>query len=298
MIQVGNVHVRSFDIATLDVYWDVTSGYDTVVDYDMFVLRSEAQFGPYNVQAGPFRMKDRFRDTSVPGYHAFYTRVFYKIRLTHRVTGETKDFPEEAGVRLEAMPDLEALEIARMERLKLEQHKGRLLWIFPRRHSGQRCSVCVDPVMNQRLRSSCMSCFDTGWVGGYHSPVEVYGQIPSVPQTIENLPQGKVASQDSVLMLANYPILSEGDVVVEAENIRWRVGATINAIEKQRALIRQQAPIHRLAVTDVEYALPILLSDDEVRNLQATPARNYTNPQTLGQPSLDALYIGLFGASR
>lgn len=296
MLHIGNIRVRSFDIGYLDVFWDVLGDYDAAAEYDLQVLRSEAQFGPFFPITGPFRQQDRFRDTSVPGYQTFYTRVFYKIRVTHRTTQEVQDFPEECGVRLEAMPDLMALEMARMERLMLKQHKGRQMWVFPRRHTGQRCSVCIDPVTRQRLRASCMSCYGTGFAGGFYAPIEVYGQIPTPAVATATQQLGKVAAQDTMLMLANYPLLTEGDVVIEAENIRWRVGGNINVIEKQRAPIRQQAQIKRIDPNEVEYSLPLLLTDDEVRNMRATPADNYTNPRTLGQNSLEDMMLGMFGA--
>ena len=148
----------------------------------------------------------------------------------------------------------------------------------------------------QRLRASCTSCYGTGFAGGFYAPIEVYGQIPTATVATATQQLGKVASQDSMLLLANYPLLTEGDVVIEAENVRWRVGQSINVIEKQRAVVRQQAPIKRIDANEVEFSLPLLLTTDEVRDLRATPAANYTNPQSLGQHTLEDMVLGLFGA--
>ncbi len=295
MLQLGNIQVRSFDQACLDIYWDVTGGYGELADYDLFILRSEAEFGTFSPITPAFRNADRFRDTAVPGYASFYNRLFYKVRATHRTTGATADFPEQAGVRLAAKPDLIAMEMSRMLRLRLREHGGRQIWVFPKRHAGQRCSVCFDNITKTKMRSNCLACYGTTWVGGFYAPVEVFANIVSPAESVVNSPQGKIAVEDTMMELDCYPELAEGDVVVEAENVRWRVGSRIEKVRKGRALVKQMAPIHRLSVNDIEFALPINLTEEELRNLQATPARNYTNPQSLGSASLDSAIIGLFG---
>lgn len=286
MLQVSNIRVRGFTLGALDVYWDITPGYEDVGDYTFTLLRSEAEFGPYLPVTAPFRNAFQVRDNSVPNWHAFYNRIYYRVLVTHRTTAETATYPELGGASLGAKPDLIALEMARLNNLRLKEFSGRALWVYPRRRSGQHCTVCFDRVRQRRLRADCQVCWGTSWVGGYNAPVLTYGQVVTPAQS--NTPV-------TLLLLGNYPDVDEGDLVVEAENVRWRVGPDVQKVSKGRAMIRQQATIVGVPIGDIEYLVPLNLTADEMRDSLGGPERNYTNPQTLTSNKLGAALSGLYG---
>lgn len=296
MLEVTNIRVRSFDVGYLDIYWDLAPCYEDVLDYEFVVQTSEAEFGPYyDLTPG---MVDRYhvRDNTVRGQHSFYHQRYYRVMVRKRADpSQAQVYPELGGAKLGAPPDLYALEMARINNLKLQEFMGRKIWVFPRKQSGQRCGVCFDPVMNRKTRASCQVCFDTTWVGGFHQPVQVYGMIVTPNESTTQTNFARVQNENTTLLLGNYPELSDGDVVVEAENVRWRVGNELQKIHKARALIRQQVPIHRIPSSDIEYSLPIKLSADEVRDLVASPHRNYTNPHNLESVSLTEALNSVFG---
>ena len=279
MLQVTNIRVRSFDLDYLDVFWDVEPTYEDILDYSFTVEKSNAEFGPFHKLAGPFRDKYRLRDNTLRGQHSFYRKYYYRVKVEHIPTGETRIFPIEGnGVALSALPDLFALEMARNERLALKEHKGRQVVLYPRKTFGQRCS-CYDQVTQRKMRSGCVSCFDTGWVGGYDTPLEVYAQIQTTQEITTKHVLSEIEVENTVGKFSNYPELEEGWIIVEPENIRWRVGSTIEKFKKSRAIVRQEVSLHRIPKGDIEYSLPINISDTE--NILATPERNYTNPHDL-----------------
>jgi len=108
---------------------------------------------------------------------------------------------------------------------------------------------------------------------------------------------GDVQSENTTLLLGNYPEVSEGDLIIEAENVRWRVASTISKIKKSRALIRQQVALHRIPTGDIEYRIPLNLSEEEIKNLVASPERNYTNPQTLESAKLTNVLDNVFSGA-
>ena len=295
MIKISNIQIRSFDIDYLDIYWDLEDSLDDVRAYEFVVERADTEFGPYHPVSTGMVDRYHFRDTSVRGRHSYYNKIYYRVVVTNRETGTSEVFPKQGGYKLAAKPDLAALEMARMTNLKLKEFSGRKVWVFPKRKGGQRCSVCFDPVSQRKMRSQCSNCFDTTWVGGYHAPVETYALIVTPNEQTIHANFGNVENENTSLQLGNYPELFEGDIIVEAENVRWRVASTISKIKKARSLVRQQAALHRIPKGDIEYKLPINLSDDEIKNLSASPDRNYTNPHTLESAKLSNVLTDVFG---
>jgi len=279
MLTVTNIRVRSLSIDYLDVYWDIQPIYDDILDYEFVVEKSQAQYGPFQDLTGAFRNKFHVRDNTVRGQRGFYNYSYYRVRVTHLPTGDTRTFPETGeGVRLEASPDLAAMEMARIENLKLKEFKGRQIWMFPRKRFGQHCT-CYDRVTRRQTRSQCQSCYDTGWVGGYDSPLQVWAQIISTDEMTVRGDHGEHTQENSVCKLANFPEAFEGWIIVEGENVRWRVGSTLRKFRKGRALTRQEIPIHRVNQSDIEFALPLNVGN--IEDIEVRPPRNLTNPQTL-----------------
>ena len=297
MINVTNIQVRSFDLGYLDLYWDVSPCHEDINNYEFVVEKSDNEFGPYHDLTIPFTDRYHIRDNTVSGQHAFYNKIYYRIRVQERANPSNFEvFPKMGGTKLAAKPDLAALEMARINNLKLKEFTGRKVWVFPRKKSGQRCGVCFDEVSQRKLLSNCSVCFGTGWVGGYHAPIETYALIVTPNEQTIHANVGNVDLENTSMMMGNYPEIHEGDVVVEAENIRWRVASTISKVAKARALIRQQAPIHRIPKSDVEFSLPINLTEDEIKDLVVSPERNYTNPQTIESDSLKGALTDIFGS--
>ena len=279
MLQLKNIRVVSFDIDYLDIFWDVEPTYDDVLNYSFVIEKSDAEFGPYQDLTQEFADKYHVRDNTVRGQHAFYHKIYYRIRVKNLTSGETATFPESgAGVKLSAKPDLIALEMARMTRLRLKEFSGRKIWIFPRKKSGQRCN-CYDEVTGRKMRSSCPTCFDVGFVGGFDTPVETYAQIMTNQETTQRRNIGEIEVENCTGSFSNYPELSEGWIIVEAENIRWRVASSLTKIRKGRSLVRQFVSLHRIPESDVEYSIPLNLTN--IQDIIASPERNYTNPHTL-----------------
>jgi len=279
MLRITDIRVRSFDLDHIDVFWEIAPTYDDILDYTFTVEKSDSEFGPFHKLVGPFRNKYRIRDNTVRGQHSFYRKHYYRIEVTNLHTGETRTFPEEGyGVTQQAKPDLQALEMARIERVVLKEHKGRKVWLFPRKTFGQRCS-CYDPVTSRKMRSGCISCFDTGWVGGYNTPLEIYAQIQTPEETTIKHNLAEMEVENTLGKFSSYPELFEGGVVIEQENIRWRIASRINKIRKNRAIVRQEAVLHRIYEGDIEFSLPVNI--DNIGSLVASPIRNYLNPQDL-----------------
>lgn len=292
MLEVVNFRVRSFDLNYLDLYWDLKPTREDIFDYRFYVERSDHEHSGYQQLAGPFTDEYHFRDTTLRGQRSQYREWFYRLRVTDvRRGGNPVYFPPQGGVTLRAEIDLTAAEMARNFQIRLEEFVGRQAWVFPIRTFGQICT-CVDSVTMRKTVSMCTACYDTKWVGGYHRPIEVMIQVITPPEVTTMADLGEIQNINATGRLSNYPEIHPRWLLVDSENRRWRVGEGIRRVEKGRGLVRQEFPIHAIPKTDVEYLLPLKLSDAEKQNLFPSPTRLFTNPQDVGhdeEPKYDAL---------
>lgn len=281
MLKIQNIRVRTFDVNYLDVYWDIEPTSEDILDYQFTVLRSDNQFGPFETLVGPFRSAQHVRDNTVRKHLGHFSHLWYRIQVEHIESATTMTYPEDGyGVNLSAEPDLVALEMARISRHILKESNGRLLWIFHKKKHGSRCS-CYDTATQRKLRSNCPTCFDTTWVGGYDAPTKVWGRLTTGAEATVRSKFGPIDDDTAVLTLPNYPEIFEGSVVVESENVRWRVGNAIQKIEKSRSVVKQVAQLTRIESQDIAYSIPV--NESNLSTLVANPARNMTNPRNLEQ---------------
>lgn len=255
-MQIKELVVRGFEVDYLDLYWSIApqSGHD-VLEYDVYVEKSESEFGPFYTVSPALVDVFHVRDNDVRRSGPAFENNWYRLRVVHRPSGDQYYYPSEGGVRQTAKPDLHALEVARLTRLRLSQGNGRLVWVFPRRTFGSRCS-CFDPVTKRRTRT-CSSCYDTGFVGGFNTPIKVWANIVEGPTSEATGNMGETGSRTARLSLANYPLIEPGWVVIEGENIRWRVGSTIDRVYLGRSVIKQRAILEEIKPSDMESRLPV-----------------------------------------
>lgn len=282
-LEVTELKVRSVDVDRNEVTWCVLDTTEDVHDYTFQIFRSESPAGPFEPVSLPFEDRYLFIDSRIPISDKFQI-MFYKVRVTQKSSGDTKDFGPEARA---AEVDLFANYIRKSELTLLTQVIGRKVWVFPRRTFGQRCTVCWDSRLSQKTRAQCIECFDTGYVRGYLDPIEVYMQIdPGTKnyqlQAQQQDQQGQVTARTSF-----FPPLKPGDVIVELENRRWRITA-VTSSQRLRAVIKQELQLREIQRTDIEYKLPLNF-DKALKDIQVSPSRMFSNPHNLDNVDNDLL---------
>ena len=271
MLKISQFYARSFDLDHLDVFWEIEDFVGNIRQYDFYLSRSESSSGPWELLAGPFKDQYHFRDISTVMMHK-WRHLYYQIELVDTVTAERKIFGPTSQL---AEPDLNALEIMRQEDALFREHVGRKVWIFPVRTFGARC-VCFDRVSGRRTKSNCLNCYDVGYLGGFLSPVECFVQIDPNENSPTNTHYGEQQVNTTSARLISFPPVKPKDILVEAENIRWRV-IKVSTTQKLRAVVHQELTMHEIPRGDVEYKLPINIED--LRTLTISEERNFTNPQ-------------------
>jgi len=282
LINVTEITVYSFDLQNQTISWKIAAvsgpSVDTtphqIFDYEFSVLRSENPASGYIQLGNPLTDVYTFTDTQVSLLHK-WREYFYKIRVTHKVTGETKDFGPTGSKTPER--DLIAAEIVRQEGILFQEFIGRRCWLFQMRTFGPRCS-CFDMGTGKITRGSHGPCFGTGWLGGYHAPIEVYIQIdPSQKAIQQSSPHGEAQMNNCMARMSNYPPVSPRDIIVESENRRWRV-VSVGATERLRHKIHQELQLHEIPRGDIEFLLPL---SKALLATRSASSRNFTGPKNI-----------------
>lgn len=290
MLEVSNIKVRSLDVDFTEITWKIKDTAEDVLDYQFEILRSESAAGPWDKLSDPFKDRFIFYDRFTRPFNAFRA-LFYAVRVTHVPTGDFKDFGPE---QQEAEADLIAKELRRHMALLFREFTGRRCWLLPVRTFGQRCT-CFHQTLQKRTRSGCTLCFDTGFVRGYLHPIELFAQIDPQDTKKDTVTQvGTTQQLNTSARIVNIGNVKPRDILIEAENIRWRVVA-VNQTEQVRSPIHFELQLHRIPQSDVEYNIPLQM-DEALKDLWLSPARNFTNPHNLSNfedeeiPKIFSLY--------
>ena len=274
MIKVGHILVRTLSLRSLKVSWEVEPTPEDVLDYRFQVLRSEAPGGPYEPRTDWFTDRYEFLDNQADPFHT--GRVFhYQIRVKYLPTGALEDYgPGYIGEE----PDKAALEVRRHWDVELREFTGRRCWLFPIRTFGSTCASCYDKSTQRVLESHCLSCFSTGFVRGYHHPVETWVKI--APTEEDQKHQVVVMQKGATrLLLGSQPDVKVKDLIVFPDGKRWKVG-TVETTTRLGAVLHQSVVVTECERGDIEYEVPVnfaaLMSAD-----MAAP-RNYRYRSTIG----------------
>ncbi len=280
VLEITEFKVRSLDVDRNELSW-AASGNADPLDYSITVLRSESPEGPFDAIAGPFEDRYLFVDSRIPPGDRF-RQLWYRISSRHKATDTTTVTASQCR---QAEPDLIASYIRRNEMTLLTEVTGRVCWLFKRRTFGMRCPSCWDSVRGSATRSNCKDCYTTTYLRGYHNPIEVWVQIDPVAKANQLQSQQLDQQQYTAARTSFYPNVSPGDLIVEAENIRWRVQSTTQS-ERLRAVVKQELSLRRLQDSDIEMKLPINITT-ALRDIQPSPARMFTNPVDLNSAILE-----------
>jgi hypothetical protein len=271
MIQVTKLYARGFDLDHTDVFWEVENFAGNPRQFEFTILRSESSMGPWD-QLGPsFTDGYWFRDVTPPKMHKWRT-LYYLLRVKDLATNEIAEF---GPTSQEGEPDLIAMEILRQEDILFREHIGRLSFLFPVRTFGAYC-VCYDRTTNRRTKANCLNCYDTGFLGGFLSPIACYIQFDPSGQQATPTPYREKQDNKTTARLISFPSIKPKDILVEAENVRWRVESA-TATQRLRSPIHQELSLKQIDLGDVEYKLPVNIAS--LKEFQISAERNFTNPQ-------------------
>lgn len=281
------LRVRSLTTSYLEVSWEVENTTIDPLDYSWLVQRSESPLGPWDDVSQEFSDRYLFLDSRVNVFNK-HRSYYYRIKSSEK--SDTANVVYSRPISLAAEPDLIASEIQLLEQTLWREYAGRECFLLPRRTSGQYCPLCMDVGGKgstfRKLRSGCVTCYDTQFARGFLDPIRIYCQIDPSPKTVQLVATGEQQVNQTTARMGAFPAVKPGDVIVEAENKRWRV-VTAGGTERLRSKVHQELTLYEINRGDVEYKVPLDLGN--IQEFEPSAKRNFTNPQNLESAEDEAL---------
>jgi hypothetical protein len=142
------------------------------------------------------------------------------------------------------------------EEIMLKKFNGVPLKVFKRKHFGERCVECFDPVTKMTIRKKCSVCKGTSWIQGYYEGIDTWGHIKPLSVRTDDTAAGSIIDVGTTnCMLLNFPVVFKDDIIKEVRtNIRWRV-VSKQPTELTRATVHQDIVLSRVPRDQIEYNL-------------------------------------------
>lgn len=192
---------------------------------------------------------------------------YYRVRIVEFDAGkEVQSFSSDSAT-WEGKLDLVGIYVVDEHLFALRWVYGVPVMIFKKKRDGALCPECWDTVLKRVTKSSCTSCFGTGRLGGYYPPIEAWMSFEPEPKVAQVADWGKRQPSQTDTQFANYPILSDDDLVLEIKpNKIWKVSA-VRYPEKSRTILLQLVRLDAVNQTDIEYKIDV--PEDRKRALVA-----------------------------
>ena len=264
MLSFTSVKVSSFDLDNFVISWavDLNPATQPVTDFRFFVQRSNATSGPFD-ELNAIALVDTFSfiDNQVNRLSK-WRRFFYRIRALDTVSN-AETISEVSQIAIPSLTEQKRyqLEIIRLERLLLQGvgavpgFVGIKCLIFNRRTFGQRCTQCWDFLKKKVSVSRCLTCFGSGFNLGFHTPIIMHINFSPSSESPELSEIGEQQQNVIDAWTTNFPILTGGDLIIDQENIRWRVIGQ-SRTEMRRSPTRQMLKLYQISPDDIEYSVP------------------------------------------
>lgn len=223
---------------------------DTAGLYTVSVRRAYAENGDYEIVNTVPAVNSFLVDEDV-NLHDQWRKAFYKLDLKKSGSSVAVYGP----VSLNTLYTTRALALVKHSKTALKL-SGEPVLVYSRAFDDTHCPDCWDAVLQQVVSSSCETCFNTGYVNGFYTPILTLAHI--TPEIKSNTP-GDTLRQKAVTQMTTsiFPVLRPRDVIYEINNgVRYRI-ISVTPIEHGRSLINQTAQIQRLNPSDVEQTMAV-----------------------------------------
>lgn len=248
-----NCRVEAFTVAQqlpsmFKLSWRLSGDFNT----ELTILRSDNPYSDFTPVSPTFSgyLTDVFYDVGV----SVVKGPYYKLQLTK--DDEITIYPEK-GIHVTYPPNL--LVMQRYNQLNLyNKLYGTAVFYYQKKTTGSRCTHCYDEVTHKVLTSDCQYCYGTGFVGGFHPPLQLYITITQENVLKEDtVASGAAITDTATATFPGYINIQEGDVVRDAINGLWEVSRMVKAQYLQQAVIFSLVKISKVKAGNPKYNLSL-----------------------------------------
>lgn len=255
MIRISKLEATPVNINTVLVKWEIAPTTEIKSNYEYFVERSfnpQEDFENISGTSGVIGLTE-FLDECT-NLLSLNRKIFYRLIVKSKTGSQISTW---GPVDFQHKPSKVSMELARRNKLILNKFisDGHPVKIYISKSVGERCPDCWDEVKSRVRKSSCETCFGTGFASGFMGPIDGFVSFNPSTEMVQLTDIAEMQPNDVVTWTSNYPILSPRDVIVDTkENRRWRV-VNISQIEHQRFIVQQVMRLREINPGDIEFKL-------------------------------------------
>lgn len=257
MLTLTTIDLTQYTPDTVTITWQFESTPKLFSDYRLSIYKSQApetDLSFYDlVASGINPQTTNIIYDSMRGVTNKFITYWY-VMLVSGLSGQGT-FQSEP-YHIEVQEDRIAREIQRRRQLVFDYHSGNDFPLLKRRDYGTVCPTCFDPILQRTTMSKCLTCYDTGYLGGYYPDIHVQGQLNERPvrETYQMFMSWQ--DQDAVFYSPAEPHIKPKDIVVDRQNRRWIV-LNVGTAQKSMHAIGQISQLRQIEKADIIYQVPV-----------------------------------------
>jgi hypothetical protein len=136
---------------------------------------------------------------------------------------------------------------------------GERVKVFIRKTAGVPCDCVLDArrrAYNKQPKNHCLSCFSTGFIGGYEGPYPIIVAPDDADRKVAQHNWGRTVEHTYEVWTGPVPLLTQRDFIVKQTNERYSIGP-VRRPSNRGNILQQHFNINLLDEPDVRYRVPI-----------------------------------------
>ncbi len=251
-----NIH-NNYSVATL-INWEVE---DTTEIINNFVFNVYASISPTSEFT-------KINEEPITGFSYMYNhpyvtdssvKLYFKVEVVNTETQETLLCNVVSSAYLTPRDPI-ADTIIYQNEILLKRVLGRPpVKLLMKRRTGTRCTSCWDEDLMEVTKSSCTSCYSTGYAGGYLPPEDIYVSFtePGFITRMDTVDIKDVQQGVTQAWCGNYPLILPGDIIIDEFNRRFIIMQVQPTTKSGRIYLRQLLQVQLLPPTDIIYKMKV-----------------------------------------
>ena len=252
----------------MHVQWSIADPNGTVGNIE--IARSGSPEGPFQVLAQNLPKDSFFYQDYEVSKFGLSQNFWYRLRVSSAVKPDEQVLSLPVTVEYKAQPH--RFRLARKARRDLyvtfSRLNGSVFLVLKKKRFGPRCTTCYNAFTQDVVVSTCGECYSTGYQGGFHDPVSIWGKID--PTVIQQQFGAQGISELARLgfVTLDYPLIDLEDIIVELQtNRRFKVIQKVQT-ESSNIVVHQDLQLSELSRAAIEYSIPVDLSNDALQKRQ------------------------------
>ena len=176
-------------------------------------------------------------------------------------------------------------EAIRRNRWILEQG-GERVKVFIRKNAGVVCG-CVPDWYHKQPQGDCLTCYGTGYVGGYDGPYDIIIAPDDAERRIAQKDLGRTIEHSYEVWTGPSPVLSMRDFLVKLNGDRFSIGAVRNPSARGMWL-QQHFTIGHFDEKDIRYKVPMSRPVLPVTEVLPSGPEHEASSEVTDNPSIPA----------